>query len=147
MHKKYLCIYNDAFMKSDQVVVFLCSGAASLKENKLSHRIAIRLRDMGIGEIGTLSTLSLQHSLNTTTRKKMIFINDCSASCVKMLTHGFAPNDFIYIDVAQHKNSDEFNIEEFIEDELLPQYYELIRHRNDTPEMETFTVRSSEDLC
>ena len=137
MHKKCLCIYNDAFMKSDQVVVFLCSGVTNLKENKLSHRIAVRLRDMGIGEIGTLSTLSTQHSLNTNLRKKMIFINDCNASCVKILTHGFASDDFIYIDVAQHKNSNEFNIEEFIQNELLPRYYDLIRHRNDIPEMET----------
>ena len=139
MHKKHLCIYNDAFMKSDQVVVFLCSGVTNLKENKLSHRIAIRLRDMGIGEIGTLSTLSMQHSQKTTIRKKMIFINDCNASCVKMLTHGFTSDNFIYIDVAQHKNSNEFKIEEFIEDELLPQYYDLIKHR-DIPEMKTEVI-------
>jgi uncharacterized metal-binding protein len=98
-------------MKSDQVVVFLCSGVTNLKKNKLSHSIALRLQDLGIGEIGTLSTLSLQHSLSTATRKKMIFINDCNASCVKMLTHGFASDEFIYIDVAPHKNSKEFQIE------------------------------------
>jgi uncharacterized metal-binding protein len=133
-------------MKSDQVVVFLCSGVTNLKKNKLSHSIALRLQDLGIGEIGTLSTLSLQHSLSTATRKKMIFINDCNASCVKMLTHGFASDEFIYIDVAPHKNSKEFQIEKFVEDEVLPRYYDLIRRQNDTPDMETATVNSREDL-
>jgi len=134
-------------MKSDQVLVFACSGVINLKENKLAHRIAIRLRDMGIGEIGTLSTLSTQHSLNPSIRKKMIFINDCNASCVKMLTHGFASDDFIYVDVAQHKNSHEFEIEAFIEGELLSQYYHLIRHRNDNSDMEVVTVSSRQGLC
>ena len=134
-------------MKSDHVVVFLCSGVTNLKENKLSHRIALRLQDMGIGELETLSTLSLQHSLSTATRKKMIFINDCNASCVKMLTHGFASDEFIYIDVAPHKNSNEFKIEEFIEDEVLPRYYDLIRCRIDTPDMDAVTVNSREDRC
>ena len=133
-------------MKSDQVVVFLCSGVTNLKKNKLSHSIALRLQDLGIGEIGTLSTLSLQHSLSTATRKKMIFINDCNASCVRMLTHGFASDEFIYIDVAPHKNSKEFQIEEFVEEEVLPRYYDLIRRKNDTPDMETATVNSREDL-
>ena len=141
-----MCVYNDAFMKSDQVVVFLCSGVTNLKKNKLSHSIALRLQDLGIGEIGTLSTLSLQHSLSTATRKKMIFINDCNASCVRMLTHGFASDEFIYIDVAPHKNSKEFQIEEFVEEEVLPRYYDLIRRKNDTPDMETATVNSREDL-
>ena len=109
----------------------------NLKENKPSHRIVVRLRDIGIGEIGTHSTLSTQHPLTANLRKKMIFINDCNASCVKMLTHGFTSDDFIYIDVAQHKNSNEFNIDEVIQDELLPRYYDLIRHRNGIPEMET----------
>lgn len=133
-------------MKSDQVVVFLCSGVTNLKKNKLSHSIALRLQDLGIGEIGTLSTLSLQHSLSTATRKKMIFINDCNASCVRMLTHGFASDEFIYIDVAPHKNSKEFQIEEFVEEEVLPRYYDLIRRKNDTPDMEIATVNSREDL-
>ena len=133
-------------MKSDQVVVFLCSGVTNLKKNKLSHSIALRLQDLGIGEIGTLSTLSLQHSLSTATRKKMIFINDCNASCVRMLTHGFASDEFIYIDVAPHKNSKEFQIEEFVEEEVLPRYYDLIRRKNDTPDMETATANSREDL-
>ena len=141
-----MCVYNDAFMKSDQVVVFLCSGVTNLKKNKLSHSIALRLQDLGIGEIGTLSTLSLQHSLSTATRKKMIFINDCNASCVRMLTHGFASDEFIYIDVAPHKNSKEFQIEEFVEEEVLPRYYDLIRRKNDTPDMETATANSREDL-
>ena len=133
-------------MKSDQVVVFLCSAVTNLKKNKLSHSIALRLQDLGIGEIGTLSTLSLQHSLSTATRKKMIFINDCNASCVRMLTHGFASDEFIYIDVAPHKNSKEFQIEEFVEEEVLPRYYDLIRRKNDTPDMETATANSREDL-
>ena len=128
-------------------MIFLCSGVTNLKENKLSHRIAIRLRDMGIGEVGTLSTLSLQYSLSTITRKKMIFINDCKASCVKMLTHGFASDEFIYIDVAPYKDSHEFKLEEFIEDEVLPRYYDLIRRRNDTADMDAVTVTSPKDRC
>ena len=123
-------------MKSDQVV-FLCSGVTNLKENKLSHRIA----DTPSG-YRHWRNWNAQHAFhaafpNTNLRKKMIFINDCNASCVKMLTHGFTSDDFIYIDVAQHKNSNEFNIDEFIQDELLPRYYDLIRHRNGIPEMET----------
>ena len=63
-----------------------------------------------------------------------------------MLTHGFASDEFIYIDVAPHKNSKEFQIEEFVEEEVLPRYYDLIRRKNDTPDMETATANSREDL-
>lgn len=89
-------------------------------DKKLSHRIAKHLEDMGVAEIGDLSMLSLQHATQPAQRKKMIFINDCTSSCVKLLTHGFDSDQYLYIDVSQHKNSPAFDTQHFIEIEILP---------------------------
>lgn len=107
-------------MKSEKALLFLCSGTAKVTDKKLSYRIAALLQEMGIGEIGTLPMLSEQHSAPAPRRRKMIFINDCNASCVKLLTHGFHTSEYLYVDVTQYKNSPDFNIKQFIEREIIP---------------------------
>ena len=106
-------------MKSDKALLFLCSGT-KLGDKKLSHRIATHLQAMDIGEIGTLETLSAQHTSSADQRRKMIFINDCKSSCVKILTQGFHTDEYLYVDVTPYKDSPEFDIQLFVEREILP---------------------------
>lgn len=114
---------NDCYTMStkfEKALLFLCSGTAKVQDKKLSYRIAVHLHEMGIGEIGTLPMLSEQHAMAATQRRRMIFINDCNASCVKLLTHGFSTDEYLYIDVTQYKNIPEFNIRQFVETEIIP---------------------------
>ncbi len=106
-------------MKHDTALIFLCSGTTKLTDKKLSHKIALHLVDIGVGEIGTLAALSLQHTVDTGQRRKMIFINDCNSSCVKLLTQGFENADYLYIDVAAYKNVTDFDIYQFSEKEII----------------------------
>jgi uncharacterized metal-binding protein len=105
---------------SETFLIFLCSGAAKAGDTKLSFRIASKLTAMGIGDIGNLEDLSTQHASTHTDQKRMIFLNDCRSGCVNILTHGFQKDNFIYLDVAPFLTSKEFDIENYIRNEVLP---------------------------
>lgn len=107
-------------VKSEKALLFLCSGNTKLSDKKLSHRIATLLQEMNIGEIGTLEMLSVQRISSSGQRKKMIFINDCKSSCVKILTHGFHTDEYLYVDVASYKDIPGFDIQQFVEREIVP---------------------------
>jgi uncharacterized metal-binding protein len=106
-------------MKHNTALIFLCSGTTKLTDKKLSHKIALHLVDIGVGEIGTLAALSLQHGNESGHRRKMIFINDCNSSCVKLLTQGFDNTDYLYVDVAAYKRDADFDIYQFSEKEII----------------------------
>ena len=100
-------------------IIFLCSGTTKVSDKKLSHRIATQLQDMNVGEIGNLQMLSEPRECDTRNMRPMIFINDCNSSCVKLLTHGFQADQYLYVDVAAYKHQPEFDIAQFIEDHIL----------------------------
>jgi uncharacterized metal-binding protein len=102
-----------------KAIIFLCSGTTKVGDKKLSHRIALQLQDMNIGEIGNLEILSQQHRSLPEQRRPMIFINDCNSSCVKLLTHGFESHQYLYIDVKEYKSQPDFDINVFIDNHIL----------------------------
>lgn len=103
----------------DNVLIFLCSGTTKTNNKKLSHKIALQLQEMNVGEIGSLEMLKMQLESEPKDRKRMIFINDCNSSCVKLLTHGFDPTQFLYVDVAPYKHQEDFDIAGFIEENII----------------------------
>jgi uncharacterized metal-binding protein len=109
-------------MTSERVLIFLCSGASTHSTKKLSFRIAAYLQEIGVAEIGSLAMLAEQQSTDAGKRRKMIFINDCNSSCVKILTHRFDPSEYLYINVAPYKTVLEFDIREFVDTQVMPAF-------------------------
>jgi uncharacterized metal-binding protein len=107
-------------MMAKKFLIFLCSGAAKAGNKKLSYRIASMLETIGIGEIGTIQNLSEQHSSLPELQKDMIFINDCRSGCVNVLTHGIGKEKFIYLDVSPYLTVSEFDIDQYIQMEVVP---------------------------
>ena len=107
--------------RSEKLLIFLCSGAAKAGDKKLSYRIASRIVNMGIADIGALADLSQQHSAGPDSQKKMLFINDCRSSCVNVFTQGFDKENYILFDVSPFLTATEFNIDHYINSEILPQ--------------------------
>jgi uncharacterized metal-binding protein len=110
--------------ESEKLLIFLCSGAAKAGHKKLSYRIASKLAGLGIADIGTLQDLSEQHSLSSAVQKRMIFINDCRSGCVNVFTHGFDKHRYIFFDVSPFLTAVEFDIENYINAEILPKMNE-----------------------
>jgi hypothetical protein len=50
----------------------------------------------------------------------MIFINDCSSGCGKILTQGFDDDQFVYLDIVPFLTRANFDLECFIDAEILP---------------------------
>jgi uncharacterized metal-binding protein len=107
-------------VESDKILIFLCSSATKSLHKKLSGKVAARLEEMKIGEIGNLEMLSQQHSAPAETRKRMLFINDCRSGCVRVLTHGFQSDQYLFLDVSAHSHSTTFDMESYIISEVLP---------------------------
>ena len=107
-------------MGSEKLLIFLCSKAAKEGNKKLSYRIASRLEGMGIARIGTLRDLSKQHFNSAELQTKMIFINNCQAGCLKVLTNGFDLDRYIYLNVSQFLMEPEFDIDKYINTEIIP---------------------------
>jgi uncharacterized metal-binding protein len=104
----------------EKFMIFLCSGAAKAGNKKLSYRIAAQLEALGICDIGTVQNLGEQHSLDEECQKNMLFINDCRSGCVNILTHGFKKDRYMYLDVSPHIATIDFDISNFIKEEVLP---------------------------
>ncbi|HEY0656509.1 MAG TPA: hypothetical protein VGD65_25425 [Chryseosolibacter sp.] len=104
---------------TDKFIIFLCSGAAKAGNKKLSFRVASQLESMGVGELGSLESLSHQHTVDPAEQRRMIFINDCRSGCVNVLTHGFQKEKYVYIDVSPFLTAKDFDIIEFIQSEVL----------------------------
>lgn len=111
-------------VESDKVLIFLCASAAKSLHKKLSGKVAARLEEMKIGEIGNLEMLSHQHSTPAEARKKMVFINDCRSGCVRVLTHGFQSGQYLFLDVSAHSHSITFDLDSYIISEVLPKINE-----------------------
>lgn len=111
-------------VESERLVLFLCSSAVKNGATKLSHRIASQLEVMGIAEIGNLEKLSAQRSVHFDFQNKMIFINGCRSGCLRLLTHGFNSEKYLYINVSTYLNTSSFNILEYIHSEILPKMHE-----------------------
>jgi hypothetical protein len=109
---------------SDKFLVFVCPSAAKAREKKLSFRIASRLNSLGHADIGRLQDLTAQHNTAPEIQKRMIFINDCRSGCVRVLTHGFDKNKFIYLDIYPYIDNTEFNVEYYISTEVIPKVLE-----------------------
>lgn len=107
-------------MSDHKFLVFVCTRTQTISEKRLSHRIAKYLEDNGVGEIGQIQNLGEQLTLAAGERRKMIFLNDCNSSCVKLLTNGFQSYEFVYMDVSGHKGNKDFEIEEFCKAQILP---------------------------
>jgi hypothetical protein len=107
-------------MRSEKLLIFLCSKAAKEGNKKLSYRIASRLEGMGIARIGTLAELSRQHFNPAGFQTKMIFINNCRAGCLRVLTNGFDDDRYIYFDVSQFLMTPKFDIDHYINTEIIP---------------------------
>jgi hypothetical protein len=106
-------------MRSEKLLIFLCSKAIKEGDKKLSYRIASRLESVGIARIGTLRDLSKQHFNSTELQSKMIFINNCRAGCLKVLTNGFDDDRYLFFDVSQHLMVPEFDIDHYINTEIV----------------------------
>ena len=104
--------------ESEKALIFLCSRAPKLDEKKLSFRIATYLEQCGLGELAGVEMLAFQQSSEPATRRKMIFINDCNSSCVKLLTQGFDAGTYLYLDVKEHRSNPGFDIEQFAREEV-----------------------------
>jgi len=105
-------------------IVFLCPSAAKKGESNLSCKIARYFEQIGLGSIGSLQTLSTQHSLLPEQQQRLIFINDCKSGCVNVLTHGFEKNNFIVLDIYNDKHSEAVDIEKYVHNRLIPQVRE-----------------------
>ena len=107
-------------MRSEKLLIFLCSKAIKEGDKKLSYRIASRLESIGIARIGTFRDLSNQHFNSAEFQTKMIFINNCQAGCLKVLTNGFDQNRYLYLNVSQFLMEPEFDIDKYINTEIIP---------------------------
>jgi uncharacterized metal-binding protein len=116
----YTYVKNQKMQGFNKLMIFLCSGAAKAGNKKLSYRIASRLEGLGIADIGTLQSLSEQHTASPELQKKMIFINDCRSACVNVFTHGFAKENYLFFDVSPFLTVTTFDVEDFIRAEILP---------------------------
>lgn len=108
----------------EKLFLFICSTALNEGAAKLSYRIASKLEMMGIAAIGNLQNLSAQRTVPFDSQKKMIFINGCRSGCLRMLTHGFNTEKYLFINVSAYLNSSSFNIENYIHTEILPKISE-----------------------
>ena len=86
-------------MSTGKALIFICSRSPCVNEKRLSHRIARYLELMDVGEIAPVQAIGEQLSMTVGHRRKMIFINDCNSNCVKILTNGFIPSEYVYVDV------------------------------------------------
>lgn len=107
-------------MRSEKLLIFLCSNATKPGNKKLSYRIASRLESIGIAKIGTLADLSRQHFNSTEFQTKMILINNCRAGCLKVLTNGFDPDRYIFLDVSPFLMTPQFDIDQYINTVIIP---------------------------
>jgi hypothetical protein len=107
-------------MGSGKLLIFLCSKAVKESNCKLSFRIASRLESMGIARIGTLAELSRQHFTSAAFQAKMVFINNCRAGCLKVLTNGFDDDRYIFLDVSQFLMEPAFDIDHYINAVIIP---------------------------
>ena len=107
-------------MRSEKLLIFLCSKAIKEGDKKLSYRIASRLESFGIARIGTLRDLSKQHFNSAELQTKMIFINNCQAGCLRVLTNGFVPDRYLYFNVSKLLGLPEFDIDHYINTEIVP---------------------------
>jgi len=107
-------------MRSEKLLIFLCSKAIKEGDKKLSYRIASRLESIGIARIGTFRDLSNQHFNSAEFQTKMIFINNCQAGCLKVLTNRFDHNRYLFLDVSQFLMVTEFDIDHYINTEIVP---------------------------
>lgn len=80
---------------------------------------------MEIGIIGNLNMLSDQHSINTGSKEKMVFINDCSSACINVLLQGFQQEQYILFNI---KKEPTLNIQNYIQSEILPKINEKWSH-------------------
>lgn len=106
--------------ESPKLLIFFCPKGEKAGHVKLSYRLAARLETLGIGTIGTFRDLSQQHSALRESPRRMVFISDCSSGCVKVLTHGFDEHQFIYLDISPLLVQTYFDMERFIDSEILP---------------------------
>ena len=107
-------------MRSEKLLIFLSSKAIKEGDKKLSYRIAARLESIGIARIGTLRDLSKQHFNSAELQTKMIFINNCQAGCLKVLTNGFDRDSYLFFDVSQFLMAPEFDVDHYINTEIVP---------------------------
>src|SRR5262245_46367716 len=105
-------------MSAGNALIFIFSRSPGLNEKRLSHRIAQYLESIGIGDIAGIQDIGEQLSLSGGSRRKMIFLNDCNSNCVKMLTNGFHPSEFVYVDVSEEKHRPNFDIDDFLKDKM-----------------------------
>ncbi|HPH47405.1 MAG TPA: putative zinc-binding protein [Chryseolinea sp.] len=101
-------------------VVFVCAGSGSCAEDKPAQRMANELVQRGIAEMGDIASMILdQDNLELHRRRRMIFINDCAASCIKMLIQQHKLEHAVYVDLNEHVYSlKDFDVEKCIEDSL-----------------------------
>ena len=104
---------------SEKLLILLCASASKGGDKKLSYRIAVHLASLGFANIGTLQDLSRQHATPGEYQQKMVFINNCGAGCLRVLTHGFNPEKFIYFDVSPFSGVSGFDIDHYINTEIL----------------------------
>lgn len=107
-------------MEANKLLIFLCAGALKAAEKKLSYRIATQLTNLGVGEMATLQDLSRQQATPEDAQCKMIFINNCKAGCLNILTQHFHHEKYIFFDVAQYIGVTEFNVENYVASEMIP---------------------------
>lgn len=112
-------------MSTGKALIFICSRSPCVNEKRLSHRIARYLELMDVGEIAPVQAIGEQLSMTVGHRRKMIFINDCNSNCVKILTNGFIPSEYVYVDVSAEKYRATFDIEEFFEQRMAPLLQQL----------------------
>ena len=108
-------------------LIFLCTGAAK-NAKKLSSKVAARLETMGIGNVGDLENLSMQHNAGEDQQRNMIFLNDCRSGCVRVLTQGFSEQKFLFFDLSIFLNKLEVDVDDFIQAEMLPKIKEKFEH-------------------
>jgi hypothetical protein len=84
------------------ILLFLCRHSMKPTANTVASAIAKSLKSRGIAIIGTLGDLSVQHQKKVNERNPMLFLNDCSSSCMKVITARLDPNEYLYINVDEN---------------------------------------------
>lgn len=103
----------------ERLLIFLCT-AASKSNEKLSSKIAARLEELEIGQVGSIRDLAAQHTLPLEQQRNMIFINDCRSACVQMLMQGLDGRKYLFFDLTAFNGAEHFNVEEYIESKIMP---------------------------
>jgi uncharacterized metal-binding protein len=102
-----LVMLNQFRMTEDKPLLFLCSGSEACDAAKPAQLLARELVSRGMGEIADLTRMLKKEVAEQFRNRKMIFLNDCKGSCIKMIIEKINPAEdrHVYVDLCDVQES------------------------------------------